>query len=41
MFPGKTREDIANILQESGVDPAARAETLTADAFLRVYNRLQ
>lgn len=41
MFPERTRSDLENILRDSGIDPAARAETLSLEAFLRVYNRLR
>ena len=36
---GKTKEDLAEILRSSGVSVDARAETLSIDDFLRVYNR--
>ena len=36
-----SREEISAILQSSGVSPDARAETLTVDQFLRVYNQLR
>jgi 16S rRNA (adenine1518-N6/adenine1519-N6)-dimethyltransferase len=39
ILPGRTRDDLAEILRSSGVSVDARAETLTIEDFLRVYNR--
>jgi 16S rRNA (adenine1518-N6/adenine1519-N6)-dimethyltransferase len=41
LFPARTREEIAATLEATGVSRDARAETLTVDQFLRVYNQLQ
>jgi 16S rRNA (adenine1518-N6/adenine1519-N6)-dimethyltransferase len=40
IFPGKPREELALALEASGVSRDARAETLTVEQFLGVYNRL-
>lgn len=37
----KSRGEIADILQSSGIPVDARAETLSIEDFLRVYNRIQ
>jgi 16S rRNA (adenine1518-N6/adenine1519-N6)-dimethyltransferase len=41
IFPAKTREEMANVLVVEGLSRDARAETLSVDDFLRVYNRLR
>jgi len=41
IFPGRTREDLACALEASGVSRDARAETLSVEQFLGVYNRIQ
>jgi len=39
ILAGKTKDDLAGILRSAGVSVDARAETLSIDDFLRVYNR--
>jgi 16S rRNA (adenine1518-N6/adenine1519-N6)-dimethyltransferase len=39
--PTRSREEISSALQTAGLPPDARAETLTLEQFLRVYNRLR
>jgi 16S rRNA (adenine1518-N6/adenine1519-N6)-dimethyltransferase len=39
ILPGRTKDDLAEILRSAKVPVDARAETLTIDDFLRVYNR--
>jgi len=41
LFPTRSREDLAAILQSIGLSVDARAETLTVDQFHRVYNQLR
>jgi 16S rRNA (adenine1518-N6/adenine1519-N6)-dimethyltransferase len=41
VLPGRTKDDFANILRSAGVSVDARAETLTIEEFLRVYNQTQ
>ena len=41
MTPHKTRENLASALDASGVSRDARAETLSVEQFLDVYNQLQ
>jgi len=41
MFSRKTREELASALEASGVSRDARAETLSVEQFLDVYNQLQ
>ena len=40
IFPGKTREELASTLERSGVSRDARAETLSVEQFLGVYNQI-
>jgi 16S rRNA (adenine1518-N6/adenine1519-N6)-dimethyltransferase len=37
----RSREEISAVMQASGLSPDARAETLTVEQFLRVYNQLR
>jgi 16S rRNA A1518/A1519 N6-dimethyltransferase RsmA/KsgA/DIM1 with predicted DNA glycosylase/AP lyase activity len=37
----RSREEISSALQAAGVSSDARAETLTLEQFLRVYNQLR
>jgi 16S rRNA (adenine1518-N6/adenine1519-N6)-dimethyltransferase len=39
MLPSRSREDIAEILRSAGIPAGARAETLSVEDFLRVYNQ--
>jgi 16S rRNA (adenine1518-N6/adenine1519-N6)-dimethyltransferase len=39
--PGRSREEISSALQTAGLSSEARAETLTLEQFLRVYNQLR
>jgi 16S rRNA (adenine1518-N6/adenine1519-N6)-dimethyltransferase len=39
VFPSRPRESLARALEDAGVSPAVRAETLSVDQFLTVYNR--
>ena len=39
ILPGKTKDELAEILRSANVPADARAETLSIDDFLRVYNR--
>jgi len=39
MLPARSRDDIAGILRKSGIPDGARAETLSVEDFLRVYNQ--
>jgi 16S rRNA (adenine1518-N6/adenine1519-N6)-dimethyltransferase len=39
--PTRSRDEISAVLQAAGLSPDARAETLTVDQFLRVYNQLR
>jgi len=41
LCPGRSREEIVTILENEGLSRDARAETLTVEQFLRVYNQLQ
>ena len=41
LFPSRRREEIATILEAASLSRDARAETLTVEQFLRVYNQLQ
>ena len=41
VFPSKSRETFAASLHEERISPDARAETLSVDQFLRVYNRIR
>ena len=41
MLPNLTKHDLAEILRRSGVSSDVRAETLTIEEFLRVYNQAQ
>jgi 16S rRNA (adenine1518-N6/adenine1519-N6)-dimethyltransferase len=41
IFPRKTREEFASALELSGVPRDARAETLSVEQFLGVYNQLR
>lgn len=39
ILPGRTKDDLTDILRRAGVSIDVRAETLTIDEFLRVYNQ--
>ena len=39
--PARSRTEISSALQSAGLSPDARAETLTLEQFLRVYNQLR
>ena len=39
MLPARSRDDIVGILRNSGIPDGARAETLSVEDFLRVYNQ--
>jgi 16S rRNA (adenine1518-N6/adenine1519-N6)-dimethyltransferase len=39
VLPGRTKDDFAELLRSADVSVDARAETLSIDDFLRVYNR--
>ena len=39
--PSQSRDSLARALENAGVSPGARAETLSVDQFLTVYNRIQ
>ena len=41
IFPQRTREQILQAMTRAGAGPDARAETLTVEQFLRVYNQLR
>jgi 16S rRNA A1518/A1519 N6-dimethyltransferase RsmA/KsgA/DIM1 with predicted DNA glycosylase/AP lyase activity len=41
MFSRKTREELGAALEAAGISRDARAETLSVEQFLRVYNQLQ
>ena len=41
LCPSRSREEIVKILENEGLSRDARAETLTVEQFLRVYNQLQ
>jgi len=41
LYPRHSREDIAAAMYSAGITLDARAETLTVEQFLRVYNQLQ
>jgi 16S rRNA (adenine1518-N6/adenine1519-N6)-dimethyltransferase len=41
IFPQKTREQLASAMEASGVSRDARAETLSVEQFLAVYNQLR
>jgi len=41
MCPARSREEISSVLQLAGLSSDARAETLTLEQFLRVYNQLR
>jgi 16S rRNA (adenine1518-N6/adenine1519-N6)-dimethyltransferase len=41
IFPQRTREQILQAITRAGAAPDARAETLTVEQFLRVYNQLR
>jgi 16S rRNA (adenine1518-N6/adenine1519-N6)-dimethyltransferase len=41
VFPGEPRDRFAGALQAEGISPDARAETLSVEQFLRVYNRIR
>jgi 16S rRNA (adenine1518-N6/adenine1519-N6)-dimethyltransferase len=40
ILPGRTKEELAEILRSVGVSVDVRAETLSVEDFLRVYNRI-
>jgi len=39
ILPGRTKDDLTDILRRAGLSIDVRAETLTIDEFLRVYNQ--
>ena len=39
--PARSRKEISSALQTAGLSPDARAETLTLEQFLRVYNQIR
>ena len=41
MFSRKTREELGNALEAAGISRDARAETLSVEQFLHVYNQLR
>jgi len=41
VLPGRTKEEFAELLRRAGVSVDVRAETLTIEDFLRVYNQTQ
>ena len=41
IYPNRSREETIAALNNAGVNPDARAETLTIEQFLRVYNQLR
>jgi 16S rRNA (adenine1518-N6/adenine1519-N6)-dimethyltransferase len=41
VFPSRSRDELLAVLDESGIPVAARAETLSVEDFLRVYNRVR
>jgi 16S rRNA (adenine1518-N6/adenine1519-N6)-dimethyltransferase len=41
VLPAQSRDSIARALADAGVPPGARAETLSLEQFLAVYNRIQ
>jgi 16S rRNA A1518/A1519 N6-dimethyltransferase RsmA/KsgA/DIM1 with predicted DNA glycosylase/AP lyase activity len=41
IYSKRSREEISSALQTAGVPSDARAETLTLEQFLRVYNQLR
>ena len=41
IFPNRGREDILAVMKNSAIGPDVRAETLTVEQFLRVYNQLR
>jgi 16S rRNA (adenine1518-N6/adenine1519-N6)-dimethyltransferase len=41
ILPGRTKDDLTDILRRAGISIDVRAETLTIDEFLRVYNQAQ
>jgi len=41
ILPGRTKDDLTDILRRAGISIDARAETLTIEEFLRVYNQAQ
>jgi 16S rRNA (adenine1518-N6/adenine1519-N6)-dimethyltransferase len=41
ILPGRTRDDLTDILRRAAISIDVRAETLTIEEFLRVYNQAQ
>jgi 16S rRNA (adenine1518-N6/adenine1519-N6)-dimethyltransferase len=41
IFPNRSREDTLAVMKDAAISPDARAETLTVEQFLRVYNQLR
>jgi 16S rRNA (adenine1518-N6/adenine1519-N6)-dimethyltransferase len=41
ILPGRSKDDLTDILRRAGVSIDVRAETLTIEEFLRVYNQAQ
>jgi len=41
ILPGRTKDDLTDIMRRAGISIDARAETLTIEEFLRVYNQAQ
>jgi 16S rRNA (adenine1518-N6/adenine1519-N6)-dimethyltransferase len=41
IYPRRARKEILAVMEDAGLKPDARAETLTVEQFLRVYNQLQ